>query len=70
MCQMMRDRIVHVTATWSDSQQDSKTRCIELSRLGLSLQVRLQHLVQLTVVESRGKRKISRCIDRRLNLPS
>ena len=34
-----------VTATYSDSRQDSKIECMKLSRLGSSLQVRLQHLV-------------------------
>ena len=34
-----------VTATYSDSRRDSKMECIKLSRLGSSLQVRLQHLV-------------------------
>ena len=43
---------------------------MKLGRLGLSLQVHLQHLVQLSVIEKRRKWKISRCIDRRLNLPS
>ena len=37
--------IVDVTATYSDSRQDSKVEYMKLSRLGSSLQVRLQHLV-------------------------